>query len=98
MLNALHTAAAASGVYDESTGAIQLPSGDGCTSWVNFYDESGVPDCVALTRAEARWGNGDHTFTLDEQTAAANAWFDATYLSTLNGPPRRIRLGIEFGI
>lgn len=98
MLNALHSAAAASGVYDESTGAIQLPSGDGCSSWVNFYDTSGAPDCVALTRAEARWGNGDRTFTLNEQTAAANAWFDATYLSTLNGPPRRIRVGIEFGI
>jgi hypothetical protein len=97
-LGELHVTADANGVYDASTGTIQLPSGGGCASWVDYYDESRVPDCVALTRAEARWGNGDHAFTLDEQNAAMNAWFDATYLSTLNGPPRRIRLGIEFGI
>jgi hypothetical protein len=53
-------------------------------------------DCVALNRAEARYGNGDGLFTLDEQRRAVAAWWDLAYGSQyFYGPPRRIRLGIE---
>jgi hypothetical protein len=97
-LGTIRDEAIRNGVYDAETGTVDLSAPGLCGAWATYQTAHAAPDCVALTRAEARWGNGDHTFTLDEQTAAANAWFDATYLSTLNGPPRRIRLGIEFGI
>jgi hypothetical protein len=53
-------------------------------------------DCAALSRTEARYGNGDGWFTLDEQRRA----FLAAY-TLLNGPqwfyrpPRRVRIGVE---
>jgi TonB-dependent Receptor Plug Domain len=53
-------------------------------------------DCVALNRAEARFGNGDGLFTLDEQRRAIAAWWTMAYgAQYFYGPPRRIRLGIE---
>jgi hypothetical protein len=86
------------GVYDATTGTADLSAPGLCSAWATDQLAQAVPDCVALTRAEARWGNGDGLYTVDEQRTAIGAWFDATYLSSLNGPPRRIRIGIEFGI
>jgi hypothetical protein len=61
-----------------------------CPSW-------GTPvNCVSLRRVEARFGNGDGTYTVDEQARAFN-----TYYESFAGPwqfysiPRHIRLGIE---
>ena len=34
-------------------------------------------NCVYLIRAEERYGNGDHVYTVDEQTNAINALYDA---------------------
>jgi hypothetical protein len=69
-----------------------------CASWITTQHEGGAPNCVALQRAEARYGNGDGLYTADEQRAAIGAAFDATYLARLNGTPRRVRIGIEMGI
>jgi outer membrane receptor protein involved in Fe transport len=54
-------------------------------------------DLVALQRAEARFGNGDKIFTLDEQQSAfmADVLFD-TRIQNLVGAGRRLRLGIDF--
>jgi hypothetical protein len=69
-----------------------------CASWITTQHEGGAPNCVALLRAEARYGNGDGVYTIDEQRTAVGAAFDATYQMGLNGTPRRVRIGIEMGI
>jgi hypothetical protein len=59
-----------------------------CDSW-------GRPiNCVALRRAERRFGNGDGIYTFDEQVRALDAYFDA-YLGTwrLRSPGRTVRIG-----
>ena len=57
----------------------------------------GIPDCVMLRRAEARFGNGDQFFTTAEQTTAYTAWYDVRNGPyTLLGQGRNIRLGFEF--
>ena len=73
-------------------GAIDLrPS---CATWTGTT--AGPVDCVALRQVEARFGNGDGVYTLDEQTAALNAFY-----SRFAGPwgfydtPRSIRVGFE---
>jgi outer membrane receptor for ferrienterochelin and colicin len=68
---------------------VRLP-GD-CNDW-----SKGPVDCVLLKRAEARFGNGDGTYTEAEYRTAFNAQYDL-----FNGPwqfydqPRHIRLGFE---
>jgi hypothetical protein len=53
-------------------------------------------DCVALNRVEARYGNGDGWFTLDEQRRAFGAAYDLDNgPQWFYGPPRRIRIGVE---
>ena len=73
-------------------GAIDLrPS---CGTWTG--STPGPVNCAALRQVEARYGDGDGVYTLDEQTTALNAWYDR-----FNGPtfffdqPRHIRLGLE---
>ncbi len=73
-------------------GAIDLrPS---CGTWTG--STPGPVNCAALRQVEARYGDGDRVYTLDEQTAALNAFYDR-----FNGPqtfydqPRHIRLGLE---
>lgn len=81
-------------------GAIDLtfPAGS-CVSWVNSNgNEGAAPGCIALRRAEARYGNGDGTYTLDEQRTAIGAMIDATYGQGFSGSPRRVRVGVELGI
>jgi hypothetical protein len=57
----------------------------------------GVPDCIMLRRAEARWGDGDQFFSLDEQNTAYGAWFDrieGPY--SFKSPGMNFRLGLQF--
>jgi hypothetical protein len=72
-----------------------LRSGDAidlanCSSW-------GSPvNCVMLRRTEARFGNGDGTYSLNEQTRALNAYYDSfNGPQNLYGAPRHIRVGFE---
>ena len=73
-----------------SDGAVVLNS---CGSWSGA---SGPVDCVELKRAEARFGNGDGVYTVGEQTAALNSYyqlFNGAY--GFNSTPRNVRLGLE---
>jgi len=57
----------------------------------------GVPNCIMLRRAEARFGDGDQFFTEAEQDTAFGAWFRLNNgPSTLKGPGLNFRLGFEF--
>ena len=104
VVNALHreqqTSPAFAGLANEAQqngkllpgGAIDLrPS---CGTWGG--NTEGPVNCAALRQVEARFGDGDGVYTLDEQTTALNAWYDR-----FNGPtffydqPRHIRLGLE---
>jgi outer membrane receptor for ferrienterochelin and colicin len=68
----------------------------GCGNWVNTQGTPTTPNCVYLIRAEERYGNGDHIFTLAEQLAASDASYDlGRGINTFTDSPRRLRLGIE---
>jgi outer membrane receptor for ferrienterochelin and colicin len=75
------------GALNNATKAVDLSS---CAAWGSQIN------CVSLRRAEARFGNGDGVYTLDEQERALNTFFDA-----FNGPwifyapARQVRLGVE---
>ena len=69
----------------------------GCGSWVAVGGAPAAPDCIALVRAEQRWGNGDGIFTAEEQVLVADAEYGAFIANGLFSGPRRIRLGIEIG-
>jgi hypothetical protein len=99
-LEGLAAEAQANGAYSQSDGTIDLTfPGAGCATWVNSAANVGAaPSCIALKRAEARYGNGDGAYTLDEQRTAVNALLDATVGQGRFGPPRRIRIGVELGI
>jgi hypothetical protein len=62
----------------------------GCGSWA-------IPvNCIMLRRTEARFGDGDGTYTLDEQKRALNAYYDAfNGPQWLYGAPRNVRVGFE---
>jgi hypothetical protein len=58
--------------------------------------EPAVPNCVYLIRAEERFGDGDHRFTVPEQRRAS----DGLYAVNRGGyifaaEPRRMRVGLE---
>ena len=62
-----------------------------CASWGSQLS------CVALQRAEARFGNGDKKYTLAEQERAYNTFYDSFFGSwRFYAAPRRIRVGFEF--
>jgi len=64
---------------------------DDCAMW-----GSGPVNCVALKRAEARFGNGDGLYTEPEYRTAFNAAYDqARGTFFFYQPPRHTRLGIE---
>jgi hypothetical protein len=68
----------------------------GCGTWVSAGAEPAVPNCVYLIRAEERFGDGDHRFTVPEQRRAS----DALYAVNRGGynytaEPRRMRVGLE---
>jgi outer membrane receptor for ferrienterochelin and colicin len=68
----------------------------GCGNWVNAQFTPTTPNCVYLIRAEERYGNGDHIFTIAEQLAASNASYDGGRgIHQFTDTPRRLRLGIE---
>ena len=48
----------------------------GCGNWVDAQFTPTAPNCVYLIRAEERYGNGDHIFTIAEQLAASTASYD----------------------
>lgn len=89
--------AADNGVLQGDDGIDLRFGGDGaggCAPWVTVQGDGGAPNCVALVRAEQRFGNGDGVFSDGEQRAAAGAFLDALQGSFF-GEPRRVRLGIE---
>jgi hypothetical protein len=75
------------GAWDAGTKAIDLTS---CTSWGSQLD------CASLRRVEARFGNADGTYTLDEQEKAFNTYYDAVFGSwRFYAAARSVRLGVE---
>jgi hypothetical protein len=75
-----------------SDGSINLAD---CTQWT--ANAASTVDCVMMQRAEARFGNGDKSYTLAEQTKALNAYYDGYVNGVQNfyGAPRNIRVGFE---
>jgi hypothetical protein len=64
-----------------------------CGGW---QGSNGPLDCVMLQRAEARFGNGDGTFTQAEQTKAFTTYYNMLYGAwRFYGPQRTIRVGLE---
>jgi hypothetical protein len=86
------------GMKSEATSASAIVSGTSadinltlpCSGW-------GKPvNCESLRRVEARFGNGDGTYTLAEQTTALNAFYRSFFgPEQFYGQPRHIRLGFE---
>jgi hypothetical protein len=91
------------GVYDLVDGSLDLRFGgaraSGCDTWTNLDNVPSVPNCIYLSRAEQRWGNGDGRFTLAEQLRASNAlYYAATAAPTyFYGAGTQLRLGVELG-
>ena len=82
-----------------------LPNGDinlqpNCSSWTITSGLNGaVVNCVALQRAEARFGNGDRLYSLAEREAAFNAFYDSFNAPfQLYDEPRHIRFGFELNL
>jgi hypothetical protein len=99
--------AKASGVYG-TDGAVDLrfegTVASGCSGWTSGAGQPAAPNCVYLIRAEERYGDGDHLFTLDEQRRASEAFYAAVGRTTsffargrhnFTGDPRRLRVGLE---
>jgi hypothetical protein len=64
-----------------------------CSFWAGTGSE---PACVALRRAETRWGDGDGVYDVEEFTAALNALYDLfSGRWTMLGASRQVRLGLE---
>ncbi|HXJ30776.1 MAG TPA: TonB-dependent receptor [Gemmatimonadales bacterium] len=75
-----------------SGGAIDLvPS---CGTWTGT--NAGPVDCVVLRQVEARFGNGDGVYSLDEQTKVLNAFYERFRgPHTFYGQGRQVRVGFE---
>jgi carboxypeptidase family protein/TonB-dependent receptor-like protein len=99
--------AKASGVYG-TDGSLDLQFGgavaSGCGDWQSGGGKPAAPNCVYLIRAEERYGDGDHVFTVAEQRRASDALYSAagqtsTFFArgrhNFTGDPRRLRLGVE---
>jgi hypothetical protein len=68
----------------------------GCAIWKQASGRPAAPDCVYLIRAEERFGDGDHIFTVAEQRRASDAFYAVDRGPyNLTGNPRRLRLGLE---
>lgn len=98
--SASFAADAAAGKLYGRDGAIDLRFGgrvmSGCDEWVTAGEVPAAPDCVYLIRAEQRFGDGDHLFTLAEQRRASDAFYAADRGAyTFTGDPRRLRVGLE---
>jgi hypothetical protein len=67
-----------------------------CGNWTNASGSAAAPNCVYLINAESRFGNGDHVFTVAEQTRAIDAYYYvARGEQNFTAPGRRVRLGAE---
>jgi hypothetical protein len=78
----------------ESNGALNADNSidltGNCGAWLSPVN------CVMLQRTEARFGNGDRTYTAAEQSRALNTFYDAfSGVQTFYGTPRYIRLGVQ---
>lgn len=94
--------AAASNVDVSEDGTIDLTFGgrpdprQGCSSWVTEDGAPAAPNCVALIRAEQRFGNGDGMYDATEQRRASDALYNTVRgIHNFTGDPRRTRLGLE---
>ena len=78
-------------------GAINLDfAHETCGQWVSSKNNPAAANCVYLIRAEERYGNGDHIYTVEEQSRAINALYDiGRGVQEQYGAPRRARLGFE---
>jgi hypothetical protein len=78
-------------------GAMVLPTAhEECAGWVSSRNSPAAANCMYLIRAEQRYGNGDHIFTVQEQTNAVNALYDVARGEHQHlGLGRRARLGFE---
>ena len=92
--------ASRSGAYDN--GNIDLSFGGlsdaraGCGAWVTSDGRPSPVNCVYMIRAEERFGDGDHIFTLEEQRRASTSqYLTGRGLNNFYGAPRRLRLGLE---
>ena len=88
--------AKASGAYDPTTGAMELPATGGCDNWSLSNGNPGAPNCIYLIRAEQRFGDGDGVFSVSEQRRASAAYYySGRSSSSFTAAPRRLRLGLE---
>ena len=94
--------ALASGVDVSEDGTVDLTFGGiadrrlGCSSWVTEDGVPAAPNCVALIRAEQRFGNGDGLYDEAEQRRASNSLYNTIRgIHNFTGDPRRMRLGLE---
>ena len=78
-------------------GAMVLPTAhEDCAGWISSKNDPAASNCMYLIRAEQRYGNGDHVFTIDEQTNAINALYDVARGEHQQfGVGRRARFGFE---
>jgi hypothetical protein len=68
----------------------------GCGEWVTPDLRAAAPNCIYLIRAEERFGDGDHIFTVPEQRRASDALYSIGQgLHQFTGTPRRLRIGVE---
>ncbi len=85
-LEAFEAEADRNGIFNAGTGDIDLRFGNqgasGCSSYVSATGQGLAPNCIALIRAEQRYGDGDGVLTLDEQTRIANE----SYFAGAAGP------------
>lgn len=85
----------ADSTLDLSFGGVPDPR-SACGAWQADDGSSAVPNCAYLLGAEERFGNGDHLFTIAEQTRAATAlYMVGRGLAQFTGSGRRVRLGLE---
>jgi hypothetical protein len=94
--------AVASGVDVSDDGTIDLTFGGipdpraGCSNWVTTDGAAAAPNCVALIRAEERFGDGNGMYTEAEQRRASDALYNTIRgIHNFTGDPRRMRLGLE---
>ena len=82
--------ASSSGALEPDGTTINL---SGCGGWTNPVN------CVALTRVERRFGDGNGLYTLAEQQRALNAYYGAFFgPSRFYGSGRTLRIGVELGL
>ena len=80
-------------------GSIDLTGRD-CAIWVTASGDAAAPNCVYLTRAEERFGDGDHVFSVSEQRRASNSFYAVGERGGLGPqrfvePGRWLRVGLE---